>query len=134
MAPPFKVAWECTECISICQTIFLLAELHAELFSRHASPLEVYVFVVADERVEDAIMSDEIWRWNGKQERRRRGGRSVQLPDCFFILHPSSRLYTRIRTYYTHDQIFSTNKKTPSEVRSRDEHIELVCKISGCIS
>ena len=25
-------------------------------------------------------------------------------------------------------------KKVPSEVRSRDGHVELVCKISGCIS
>ena len=30
----------------------LLAELHADLFSRHASPLEVCVFVAVDERGE----------------------------------------------------------------------------------
>ena len=57
------------------------AELHADLFSRHASPLEVCVFVAVDERGED-VVSDEICRrFNGKQQRRRRGGRSVQLPN-----------------------------------------------------
>ena len=54
--------------------------MHADLFSRHASPLEVDVFVAVDERGED-VMSDEICRrCNGKQQRRR-GGQSVQLPD-----------------------------------------------------
>ena len=57
------------------------AELHADLFSHHASPLEVYVFLAVDLRGED-VMSDEICRrCNGKQQRRRRDGRSVQLPD-----------------------------------------------------
>ena len=66
-----------------------MAELHADLFSRHASPLEVYAFVAVDERGED-IMPDEIWRrCNGKQQKRRRGGPSVQLPDWFMILHSS---------------------------------------------
>ena len=55
-----------------------MAELHPDLFSRHASPLEVYVFVAVDERGED-VMSDEICRrCNGKQQN---GGRRVQLPD-----------------------------------------------------
>ena len=41
------------------------AELHADLFSRHASPLEVDVFVAVANRGED-IMSDEICRrFNG---------------------------------------------------------------------
>ena len=58
-----------------------MAELHGDLFSRHASPLEGYVFVAVDERSED-FMSDEICRrYNGKQERRKRGGRSVKLQD-----------------------------------------------------
>ena len=57
-----------------------LAELHGDLFSRHASLLEVYVSVAVDERGED-VMSDEICRrCNGKQQRRR-GGRSGQLPE-----------------------------------------------------
>ena len=33
--------------------ILKLAELHGDVFSRHASPLEVYVFVAVDERGED---------------------------------------------------------------------------------
>ena len=40
--------------------ISLLAELHGVLFSHHASPLEVYVFVAVDERGEH-VMSDEIY-------------------------------------------------------------------------
>ena len=60
----------------------ILAELHDDLFSRHARPLEGYVFVVVDDRGKD-VLSDEIRRrCNGKQQRRRRGGRSVQPPDC----------------------------------------------------
>ena len=51
-----------------------LAELHADLFSRHASPLESCVFVAVDERGE-AAMSDEIGRrCNGKQQRMGHGG------------------------------------------------------------
>ena len=38
-----------------------MAELHADLFSRHASPLEVHVFLAVDERGE-YVMSDEICR------------------------------------------------------------------------
>ena len=61
--------------------VLTLAGLHGDLFSRHACPMEGYVFVAVDERGED-VMSDEICRRNNeKQERRRRGGRTVQLPD-----------------------------------------------------
>ena len=56
-----------------------MAELHADLFSRHASTLEVCVFVAVDER-DEHVNSDQICgRCNGKQQTRR-GGRSVQLP------------------------------------------------------
>ena len=83
--------------------ILYLPELHGDLFSRHASPLEVYVCVAVGERGED-VMSDEICRrCNGKQQRRRRGGRSVHLPDWFMMLHSSSRhlcMYTYVRTTY----------------------------------
>ena len=112
----------------------LLAQLHGDLFSRHASPIEVYVFTSVDERGEH-VMSDEICRrWNGKQQGRRRGGRSVQLPDSFMIWTLLRNIHTRIRTYYTYNQIYPAEKKAPSEVRSRDGHEELVCKNSGCIS
>ena len=37
----------------------VLAELHVDLLSRHASPLEVCVFMAVDERVD--VMSDEIY-------------------------------------------------------------------------
>ena len=65
--------------------------LHADLLSRHASPLEVYVFVAVANRGE-YVMSDEICRrFNEKQQLRRRSGRSVQLPDWFMTRHSSSR-------------------------------------------
>ena len=77
-----------------------MAELHADLFSRHASPLDVYVFAAVDDRSED-VMSDNIFRrCNGKQQRRRRGGRSVQLSNWFMILHSSSRHLSTWYTYY----------------------------------
>ena len=57
-----------------------MPDLHADLFSRHASPLEVYVFVAVDERGEDVVSDETCHLCNGKQ-RRRRGGRNVQLPD-----------------------------------------------------
>ena len=60
--------------------VVLLPELHADLFSRHASPLEGYVFVSVDETGED-VMSDEICRRNNGKQQRRRGGRSAQLRD-----------------------------------------------------
>ena len=58
-----------------------MAELHADLFSCHANPLEVCVFEAVDERDKD-VMSDDIIcrRCSGKQQIRRCGGRSVQLP------------------------------------------------------
>ena len=57
--------------------VSVLSELHADLFSHLASPLEVYVFVAVANRGED-IMSDEIChRFNEKQQYRRRSGRSM---------------------------------------------------------
>ena len=112
--------------------------MHGDLFSRwrHASPLDVYVFVVVDERGEH-IMSDDICRrCNGKQQGMRRGGRNVQLPDSFMVLRPSSR-HSCTYTYvlYVRPNIFrgKKSKKPPSEVRSSDGHV-LVCKIWGYIS
>ena len=99
----------------------ILAELHGDLFSRHASPLEVYVLWRSTKRREH-FMSDEICRrCNGKQQGRRRGGRSVQLPDSFVILHSSSRhfMHVYIRTIITTKYIQRKKKKAPSEVRSR---------------
>ena len=90
------------------KTLFdiLLAELHGDLFSRHASPLEGYVFVMIDDRGED-VLSDEICRrCNGKQQRRRRGGRSVQPPDCI-----PTFMHACIRTHYVHDQKYSGEKQ-----------------------
>ena len=88
--------------------------------------------MVVDDRGED-VWSDEICRrLNGKQQRRRRGGRSVQPPDWFMIL---TYTHVCVRTYYVHDDIYSVKnkKKLPPEVKSRDGHVEHVCKRSGSI-
>ena len=46
-------------------------------------------------------------------------------------------IYARIRTYYVQDQIHPTKKKNTHthspEVRSRDGHVEHICKSSGSI-
>ena len=53
---------------AFCDHLNVLAELLAELFIRHASPLEVYVFVAVANRGE-YVMSHEICRrFNGKQQ------------------------------------------------------------------
>ena len=76
-----------------------MPELHADLFSRHASPLEIYVFVAIDERGE-YVMFDEICRrYNAKQQRRRRGGRSVQLPD--WVMNKIKRTHIVALTWVT---------------------------------
>ena len=110
----------------------LLAGLHADLFSRHASPLEVYGLVAVDERGEDVICDEICRQCNGKPQRRR-VGRSVQLPDWFMNLHSSSRHFcTYTYVLYVRLHIFGEkNTKTNPEVRSRDGHVEYVCKISG---
>ena len=72
--------------------------MHADLFSRHASPLEAYVFVAVDDRGEDVLSYEMCRRCNEKQQRRRRGSRRVQLPDWFMILHSSSRHTHVLRT------------------------------------
>ena len=102
------------------------------LFSHHASPLEGYVFVVVDDRGEDVLPDEICHRCNGKQQRKRRGVRSVQPPDWVMIL---TFVHVCIRTYYVHDQITrrKTKKKQPPEVRSWDGHVEHVCKSSGPI-
>ena len=61
----------------------MLPEFCADLFSHHASSL-VYVFMAVDERDED-VMSDEIFRRCSGKQQTSRGGRRVQLPDCFIL-------------------------------------------------
>ena len=91
-----------------------LAELHGDLFSHHASPLEVYVFVAVANRGEHVMSGEICRRCNGKQQGRRRGGRSVQLSDSFMILHSSSR-HSCTYTYvlYVRPNIFSGKKRKP---------------------
>ena len=87
------------------------------LFSHHASPLEGYVFVVVDDRGEDVLPDEICHRCNGKQQRKRRGVRSVQPPDWVMIL---TFVHVCIRTYYVHDQIniFGEKQKRNNPLRS----------------
>ena len=80
--------------------------------------------MAVDERGE-YVMSDEICRrCNGKQQRRRRGGRSVQLPDWFMILRSSSRhlcSYTyALRTY---------NTLVSYKISSPKKHVEVILQL-----
>ena len=62
--PPSNISTKKIETLSNC----FIPELQADLFSRHASPLEVYVFLAVANRGED-VMSDEICRrFNGTQQ------------------------------------------------------------------
>ena len=82
--------YNCLNCTATCSV--------ATLYSR---PLEVCVFVAAEERGEDGTSDEICRRRNGKQRRRRRGGRSVQLPDCGLWFCTLLRdIYARTRTYY----------------------------------
>ena len=82
----------------------IFPELHPDLFSRHASPLEVDVMSA----VVNIFMSDEICRrFNGNQQQRRRSGQSVQLTNWFMIRHSSSRhvcTYTYVLRTTKHTQ------------------------------
>ena len=99
--------------------MYLLADLYGDLLSRHAaSPLKGYVFVVVYDRG-GCVLSDDISRrCNGKQQRRRRGGRSVQPPDWFMIL---TFMHVCIRTYYfvcTRPNILGEKQKRNNPLRS----------------
>ena len=57
-----------------------MAELHGDLFSCYASPVDGRAFVAVNERGEDVI-SGEICRRNNGKHGTGRGGQSAQLPD-----------------------------------------------------
>ena len=74
-----------------------LAELHGDLFSRHASPLEGYIFVVVDDRGED-VLSDEICRrCNRKQQKKETWRPKCTAPRLFFFI--DYYIYPRMYMY-----------------------------------
>ena len=75
------------------------------------------------------IMSDEICRpFNGKQQCRRRSGRSVCSSETGLGFGTLLRdMYACIRTYGVRRNISGENKKHPPEVRSRDGHTCRTC-------
>ena len=109
-----------------------LAELHADLLSRHASFFRCFVFLEVDEKYED-FMSDEICR-------RRHG---ISKEGCMAAEACSSKsgfcslfFQTFMHIYVLYDQIYLAKIKqenTP-RLRSRDGHVEHFCKTSGSIS
>ena len=67
--PPSNISTKKIETLSNC----FITELQADLFSRHASLVEVCACVAVDERGEGAMSDDICHRCNGKQQRRRCG-------------------------------------------------------------
>ena len=109
-----------------------LTELHADLFSRHATPLEVYVLWRSTKEVKMLCLTRFVvmQRKTAKEEAWRPMCAAPRLVyDCTLL----GDIYARTRAY---DQIYSAKKKTKknAEVGSRDGHVEHVCKISGSIS
>ena len=118
-----------------------LAELHGDLFSRHASPLEGHGFVVVDDAGEDSLSDEISRRCNPKQQKRKnskKGGVAAEVyspqTGMFMIL-----TFMRVckRRYYI-DEIYSARKqKRKKRLRSaRDGHTCRtwhVCKSSGPI-
>ena len=104
--------WHCrgTCLVNIARYTVVLPELHADLFSRHASSLEFCVLWPSTKEVYVYVMSDEICRrCSGKQRRRRRGGWSAQLPD--WIMNKIKRQHIIIAlTWVTKMRSFSSEK------------------------
>ena len=83
-----------------------LAELHADLLSRHASFFRCFVFLEVDEKYED-FMSDEICRRRhgiSKEGCMAAEVCSSQSGFCFYTLLPD--IYAHIYTYYIRPNIF----------------------------
>ena len=95
-----------------CTGIILLAELNADLFSRHASPLEVYVFVAVDDRGEDVCPT----RFVVDATENRKAAKDPWRPKCAAprLVYDSALFFeTFIHVYIriTYDQICSAIKK-----------------------
>ena len=101
-----------------------MPELHTDLFSRHASPLEVAVFVVVAKIGEDT--SDEIdlssIQWEAAIK-------VAEWPKCAAprLIYDSALffetcIHVYVRTCYVRSNILGENKKHSPEVRSRDGH------------
>ena len=54
------------------------------------------MFLWGSTRGEDVLFDESCRRCNGKEERRKRGGRRVQLPDWFMVLHSWFALISRL--------------------------------------
>ena len=109
-----------------------MVEFHGDLFSRHAVPLEGYVFVVVDDRGEDVLSNEICRRCNRKQQRRRRGGRTVQPPDWF--VHDSD-IYARTYTYVlcTRPNTLGEKQKRKTPLRSGlgKDMLNMCVKVQG---
>ena len=96
----------------------IFPELHANLFSRHASPLEVYVFVAVTSRGDD-VMSDEILSVQWKAAIKEAEWPTCAAPRLVYdsALFFETCLHVYVRT--TYDQIYSVKiKSTPPKNRN----------------
>ena len=73
---------------------YILPGLHADLFSHHASPSEVYVLWRSTTEGDEDVMFDEICRrCYRKQRRRRRGDRRAELPCWVMEQNQKAKYY-----------------------------------------
>ena len=105
-----------------------MAELHGDLFICHASPSEVYVLVVVDERSEHAMSVEPCpsrfvvdATENSKEAWRPKCVAPRLVYDSAFFFETSMHVY--VRTIITTTYVQRKKKEAPSEVRSRDEHV-----------
>ena len=110
---------------SVTWELYILAELHADLFSLHTSPLKVYAFVPVDDGDEYFLVRRD-FSWPTCAASR-------LVCDSTIILEPFMHVYVRT----TYDQISPstrTIKKHALEVMPRDGRVKHVCKRSGSTS
>ena len=91
----------------------VLAELHADLFSRHASPSVVYAFAAVDERGEEVFRRDlsSIPRETAKEEWRPK----CAAPRMVYGSTLSFETFMNVYVRTTYDQIHSTKKEEENQ-------------------
>ena len=98
-------------------------ELHTDLFCRHASPLEVYVFVAVANRGGRCYVRRDLsstqWKAAIKEAEWPKSAAPRLVYDSALFFETCMHVYVRTR-YYVRPNMFGENKKHTPEVRSRD--------------
>ena len=106
--------------------IYYIPELRADMFGRHASPLEVYVLWRS--RTEVKMLRPTRFVVDSMKSSNKGGGVAEVCSSQTGLWFGTLRdRYARIRTYYVRPSIFDENIKHPPEVRSRDGHTCRTC-------